>query len=40
LTLRLRRGPGAAVTLAVRFEQYAGLYVLHCHNREHEDAGA
>ena len=31
--------PGEAVTLAIRFEQYAGLYVLHCHNLEHEDAG-
>ena len=31
--------PGETVTLAIRFEQYAGLYVLHCHNLEHEDAG-
>jgi FtsP/CotA-like multicopper oxidase with cupredoxin domain len=31
--------PGESVTLAIRFEQYAGLYVLHCHNLEHEDAG-
>ena len=23
----------------LRFEHYAGLYVLHCHNLEHEDAG-
>jgi FtsP/CotA-like multicopper oxidase with cupredoxin domain len=29
------------VSLAIRFEQYAGLYVLHrhCHKREHEDVG-
>ena len=31
--------PGETVILAIRFEQYAGLYVLHCHNLEHEDAG-
>jgi FtsP/CotA-like multicopper oxidase with cupredoxin domain len=31
--------PGEIVTLAIRFEQHAGLYVLHCHNLEHEDAG-
>ena len=31
--------PGETVTLAIRFERHAGLYVLHCHNLEHEDAG-
>ena len=31
--------PGETVQLAVRFERHAGLYVLHCHNLEHEDAG-
>jgi FtsP/CotA-like multicopper oxidase with cupredoxin domain len=31
--------PGETVELALRFERYAGLYVLHCHNLEHEDAG-
>jgi FtsP/CotA-like multicopper oxidase with cupredoxin domain len=31
--------PGESVKLAIRFEHYAGLYVLHCHNLEHEDAG-
>ena len=31
--------PGETVELALRFEHYAGLYVLHCHNLEHEDAG-
>jgi len=25
--------------LAFRFERHAGLFVLHCHNLEHEDAG-
>ncbi len=27
------------MTLAIRFEKCAGLYVLHSHNLEHEDAG-
>lgn len=31
--------PGETVQLAIRFERHAGLYVLHCHNLEHEDAG-
>jgi FtsP/CotA-like multicopper oxidase with cupredoxin domain len=31
--------PGETVELALRFERHAGLYVLHCHNLEHEDAG-
>ncbi len=31
--------PGETVQLALRFERHAGLYVLHCHNLEHEDAG-
>ena len=31
--------PGETVQLAMRFEHHAGLYVLHCHNLEHEDAG-
>ena len=31
--------PGETVELVLRFERYAGLYVLHCHNLEHEDAG-
>ena len=25
--------------VAVRFPDYAGRYLLHCHNLEHEDAG-
>jgi FtsP/CotA-like multicopper oxidase with cupredoxin domain len=31
--------PGETVGLAIRFERHQGLYVLHCHNLEHEDAG-
>ncbi|MFN8092232.1 MAG: multicopper oxidase domain-containing protein [Vicinamibacteria bacterium] len=31
--------PGETVELLLRFERHAGLYVLHCHNLEHEDAG-
>jgi FtsP/CotA-like multicopper oxidase with cupredoxin domain len=31
--------PGETVRLAVRFGPWAGRYVLHCHNLEHEDAG-
>jgi len=31
--------PGETVRVAIRFDAHAGLYVLHCHNLEHEDAG-
>lgn len=31
--------PGETVRVAIRFSHYPGLYVLHCHNLEHEDAG-
>ncbi len=31
--------PGETVRIAIRFDSHAGLYVLHCHNLEHEDAG-
>jgi len=31
--------PGETVGIAIRFDAHAGLYVLHCHNLEHEDAG-
>jgi FtsP/CotA-like multicopper oxidase with cupredoxin domain len=31
--------PGETVRVAVRFGPWAGRYVLHCHNLEHEDAG-
>jgi blue copper oxidase len=31
--------PGETVRIVLRFEQYPGLFVLHCHNLEHEDAG-
>ncbi|MGH3425028.1 MAG: multicopper oxidase domain-containing protein, partial [Nocardioidaceae bacterium] len=29
--------PGEVVEVAVRFADYAGTYVMHCHNLEHED---
>jgi FtsP/CotA-like multicopper oxidase with cupredoxin domain len=31
--------PGERVKLLVKFEHYAGLYLYHCHNLEHEDLG-
>jgi FtsP/CotA-like multicopper oxidase with cupredoxin domain len=31
--------PGERVEIAVRFTRNPGLYLLHCHNLEHEDAG-
>jgi FtsP/CotA-like multicopper oxidase with cupredoxin domain len=31
--------PGERVELLMRFEGDAGLFILHCHNLEHEDAG-
>jgi len=31
--------PGETVRIILRFEEYPGLYVLHCHNLEPEDAG-
>ena len=31
--------PGDIVHLKVRFDHYPGIYVFHCHNLEHEDAG-
>jgi blue copper oxidase len=31
--------PGEKVQLLVRFENYAGTFLYHCHNLEHEDAG-
>lgn len=31
--------PGETVRMLVRFEHYAGVYLYHCHNLEHEDAG-
>lgn len=31
--------PGEHVRVAVRFEAYPGLFLLHCHNLEHEDTG-
>ena len=31
--------PGEKVQVLVRFESYAGTFLYHCHNLEHEDAG-
>lgn len=31
--------PGERAKLLMRFEDYAGLYLYHCHNLEHEDMG-
>lgn len=31
--------PGERVRLRMRFERYAGMFLYHCHNLEHEDAG-
>ena len=31
--------PGEHVKLRMRFEDFTGLFLYHCHNLEHEDAG-
>jgi blue copper oxidase len=31
--------PGERIRLRMRFERYPGLFLYHCHNLEHEDAG-
>jgi FtsP/CotA-like multicopper oxidase with cupredoxin domain len=31
--------PGERVQILVQFSKYPGLYLYHCHNLEHEDAG-
>lgn len=31
--------PGETVDVLLRFERHRGLFLLHCHNLEHEDAG-
>jgi FtsP/CotA-like multicopper oxidase with cupredoxin domain len=31
--------PGERVRILVEFRDYAGLYLYHCHNLEHEDMG-
>ncbi len=31
--------PQEKVRVAVRFDAYPGLFLLHCHNLEHEDSG-
>ena len=30
---------GETVEVLTRFQRYKGLYLLHCHKLEHEDAG-
>ena len=31
--------PGERVKVLIKFEDYTGLYLYHCHNLEHEDMG-
>jgi FtsP/CotA-like multicopper oxidase with cupredoxin domain len=31
--------PGERAKILIRFEDYAGRYLYHCHNLEHADAG-
>jgi blue copper oxidase len=31
--------PGERVEVGVRFDEYTGLFLMHCHNLEHEDMG-
>jgi FtsP/CotA-like multicopper oxidase with cupredoxin domain len=31
--------PGERVTVLMRFQDYPGVFLYHCHNLEHEDAG-
>lgn len=31
--------PGERVRVLVRFDDFAGVYLVHCHNLEHSDAG-
>ena len=31
--------PGERVKVLLRFEDFTGMYVYHCHNLEHEDQG-
>jgi FtsP/CotA-like multicopper oxidase with cupredoxin domain len=31
--------PGEKVRILLQFSKYPGLYLYHCHNLEHEDAG-
>ena len=32
-------GPDETVRVIVRFTDFAGRYMVHCHNLEHEDGG-
>jgi len=31
--------PGMKVKIMMKFEDFKGIYVYHCHNLEHEDMG-
>ena len=31
--------PGERVKIVLRFDGYQGVYLIHCHNLEHEDGG-
>ena len=31
--------PGERMRVAMRFDGYRGVYLIHCHNLEHEDGG-
>ena len=31
--------PGTSVQVQMRFKNYTGMYLYHCHNLEHEDMG-
>ena len=31
--------PQETVEIAVRFDRFPGVFLMHCHNLEHEDAG-
>jgi blue copper oxidase len=31
--------PGERVRIVMKFEDFTGLYLYHCHNLEHEDMG-
>ncbi len=35
----VRVNPGETVNVLVQFSEYKGLYLVHCHNLEHEDMG-
>jgi FtsP/CotA-like multicopper oxidase with cupredoxin domain len=37
--VRTRNLHGNFVRLVMRFDGYRGVYLIHCHNLEHEDGG-